>query len=80
MGKKVFLSASCLQPKDLIGNDGFGMALVGQSYPTWWPNRGEDIHIVITESHMITTRLREAISTMRYKLASRGSSCTIEIK
>jgi len=80
MSRKVTLSARCIKPRDLTGSDSFGMTLVGWGYPIWWPDRGESVHITITESHMITTRIREAISVMRYKLALRGSLCTIEFE
>ena len=79
MNKKVTLSASYIEPKDLCGDiDTAGLSLLNAPrIPEWWPNRGEDIHIVITDSHLLTKKTREAISVMKQRLYQRGSSCFI---
>jgi len=82
MNKQVTLSASLIEPKDLLGEIGAaGMFLpTAPRNPDWWPNRGEDVHVVITDAQLLTHRLYMAISTMKQRLNQRGSSCVIEYK
>jgi len=84
MSKAVTLSASWMEPKDLLGENSslsVGMFLPSSPvHPHWWPKRGENVHITITEAQLLSSRTKDALSIMRAKLTARGCSCSLEFK